>query len=107
MMKKYIDADKLKEKLKEFRSLAYSDFGSGMLVGNEKAQAALEMMPTADVVEVIFCKDCKYYERYSIYDDDYYCMAEHTQSLFSPNKTDFCSHGERKEITTEGDSSDA
>ncbi len=51
----------------------------------------------ADFVEVVRCKDCKFCERYSIYDDDYYCMAEHTQSLFSPNKTDYCSYGEKKE----------
>ena len=50
----------------------------------------------ADFVEVVRCKDCKFYERFSIYDDDYYCMAEHTQSLYSPNENDFCCYGVRR-----------
>lgn len=55
--------------------------------------------PTIDVVTVIRCKDCKYYERLTLDCDDYYCVAPHAVSLFSPNKKDFCSYGERKEAT--------
>lgn len=51
----------------------------------------------ADFVEVVRCKGCKYYERPSIDEDNYFCTAEHTQGLYSPNKNDFCSYGERKQ----------
>ena len=52
--------------------------------------------PTEDVVPVVRCKDCKHYERPDLEEDNYFCTAEHTNKLFSPNKTDYCSYGERK-----------
>lgn len=49
-----------------------------------------------DVARVVKCKDCKHYVRRSLEDDDYYCADKHTQTLYSPDKDDFCSRGERK-----------
>lgn len=53
-------------------------------------------LPTVDVAEIVRCKDCKHYERPNLDEDEYYCTAEHTNKLFSPNKSDYCSYGERK-----------
>jgi hypothetical protein len=48
--------------------------------------------PSADVVEVVRCKDCKHYAT----DNGGVCNKENGGLMFS-TKTDFCSYGERKE----------
>lgn len=52
----------------------------------------------ADVVEVIRCKDCKYFNKkdvaYNVDDTELY-RCKKNEWWFSPN--DFCSKGERKE----------
>ena len=75
-MSRYIDANILKEKiLKErdkipFKKIEPYSFGvethyrdgAAMRGGIRKALRCLEQAPTADVVEVVRCKDCKYSE---------------------------------------------
>ena len=46
-----------------------------------------DMQPTADVVEVVRCKDCKYI------DDDGVC--QNSKGLAIQDDDDFCSHAER------------
>ena len=56
------------------------------------AQKVIRRIPAADVVEVVRCKDCKFFK----YGD--YCTEgkmEHSQC----RENDFCSYGERKEQT--------
>lgn len=69
--------------------------------GERRRDEDLQNLPTADVAEVVRCKDCKYYERPSLEDDDYYCMSVNTPRLFSPDKNYFCGYGERRS-TDEG-----
>lgn len=76
------------------RAIAEIDKGD-LLVGNnaEWAKEILYRTPTADVVEVVRCKDCKY------------CMdaimggmwCEHPDNIMplGSNPDDFCSYGER------------
>ena len=45
-----------------------------------------------DVVQVVRCKDCKYYADYGRVCD---CVKYEGMNL--PNDNDFCSHGERKD----------
>lgn len=57
---------------------------------------SIQRLPTADVVEVVRCKDCK--KRYV----PYYCALWHStvngRELFlERGDSFFCSHGERKE----------
>ena len=51
-------------------------------------------MPSADVVEVVRCKDCKEYNTYSCAEGFGWCEA------FGLGKTDdqFCSYGERADM---------
>ena len=44
---------------------------------------------SADVVEVVRCKDCKWYR---LYDNGVRCVMS-----FTPKETDYCSYGEGKE----------
>ena len=59
-------------------------------------------VPTADVVEVVRCKDCKYYDGFYSHrctntdlvdSDDCYARIDFAED-------DFCSYGERKEGET-------
>lgn len=50
--------------------------------------------PAADVVEVVRCKDCKYWEK----GKDYEPYCNHWGNMMTETKEDdFCSYGERKE----------
>ena len=54
----------------------------------------MSKIPTADVVEVVRCKDCKFYEIGKSYTP--YC--NNVMNLFEEmNPNDFCSYGERKD----------
>lgn len=49
--------------------------------------------PTADVVEVVRCKDCEYWEN----GKDYEPYCNHFGNMMTDTKADdFCSYGERK-----------
>ena len=54
--------------------------------------------PTVDAVEVVRCKDCKYYE----IGKDYLPYCNHCDGGIAdyPRKDDFCSYGERKDNET-------
>lgn len=50
---------------------------------------AVEGQPSADVVEVIRCKDCKWFNRFG-------CAVEIVDFTDRPTENDYCSFGERK-----------
>jgi hypothetical protein len=89
-MPRYIDANKL---LKKIFPIGMVDDGRYTI--NAKAvKHAIDQTPTADVVEVVRCKDCVHY-----------CGFEHctngicdldTISKRAVCTNDFCSYGERK-----------
>ena len=61
------------------------------------AMNAIDEMPSADVVEVVRCKDCIYYnETHEACDCDEKAIS--SLGIFFPNADDFCSYGERKEL---------
>lgn len=97
-MSKYINADELNEKLSdEENCYPTDDYFEGYVDGIIFCHHLLDEMPSADVVEVVRCKDCKYSE--SIPKGEEWngfklgCMfhREYTKA------TDFCSQAERKE----------
>ncbi len=51
-----------------------------------------------DAVEVVRCKDCKYWEEAPLfYDGAMICMRS-PDYITATNKMDFCSYGERREL---------
>ena len=50
----------------------------------------IENMPTIDAVEVVRCKDCKWFEKAG-------CAIYIVDDSDRPKETDYCSFGERKE----------
>lgn len=83
-MARYIDADLLIEniaKIEDLRTLSTKTVG-----------IAISATPTADVVEVVRCKDCKHWLGHP---EDMYGDCGLTYTYLA--NYDFCSEGERKD----------
>lgn len=96
-MSRYIDADKLR-KNEIARCHCVPCVGSNDY-NYKDLDEVLDDIPTADVVEVVRCKDCAYY-------DDGECIyhsepkewrGAYERWTVGVNENDFCSCGERKE----------
>ena len=99
---KYIDVKELSIILDTMKNpdseFATDDYIDGFSDGISAAIKELEAFPTADVVEVVRCKDCKHYDKeyhqcklHSEEPDQYY-----TGFIFCTQEDDFCSYGERR-----------
>lgn len=97
-MSRYIDKD---EAIRRFGEL----HGEGNALLNcynaDWIESFLECQPEADVVEVVRCKDCKYYEPYpNLYgehrtDGDCACLSEtHDAARPMTQQSHYCSYGE-------------
>jgi len=93
-MPRYIDADALVSKLDSFAK-KYSDLGKAEVVKDYIwASVVVEASPTADVVEVVRCKECKHYDLF--YGDCQHPRNDHQEFNVMQEETDFCSCGERR-----------
>lgn len=87
-MARLIDADALKEKIEYTTTdvcehYRYGSWRHGF--SSQLVRLMVSEMPTIDAVEVVRCKDCKYWNNGDCY----------RLELSRPD--DFCSYGERKE----------
>lgn len=64
-------------------------------IGLRKAMSAIDSLPAADVVEVVRCYECKYWEHRP--DRQYDLCAYFIGAKRSCTPEDFCSCGERKD----------
>lgn len=87
-MKRYIDADALTDDL---LSYAEANKGTYHAEGFKNAVTVVEDQPSADVVEIVRCKDCKFYN-----EDEMMCNDTNGFDRYW-KPTDFCSYGERRE----------
>lgn len=91
-MSRYIDADNLIKKMQE----RYNDLSSGdgyydhFTQGYGDALSTVENEPTADVAEVVRCKECKFYS-----------VNGHCGVLGFCEPDEFCSRGERRKDNAE------
>ena len=73
----------------------YGRTEQGMTAQKETVQA-IRMLPSADAVEVVRCKDCKYFD--SGTDEDGKLFFKCLGWVYGgTSEDDFCSHGERKD----------
>ena len=98
-MARYIDADLLLKDISE--SVVFSVRGSNSpeLRGARKIIGRIKEAPTADVAEVVRCKDCKRcFEKRTKRNNQLmrFCMRMDGNE-YQVNANDFCSYGERKE----------
>lgn len=89
-MSRYIDADALLSRLPD--DLPYKS----------SVKRVLTQAHTADVVEIVRCKDCKYWDANDSKRMQGICLCGKKHfyygSEFYPFAEDFCSYGERKEL---------
>lgn len=86
-MSKYINAEMLIEMLKEKADMA---LGTPKAVFGNVIKM-IDLLPPADVVTVVRCKDCKHLMFSDMYGE---CSQAH-MGIVRPD--DFCSYGERKD----------
>lgn len=86
-MSKYVDADKVYE-----MAITHKDFKQS-IADLVSLKEVLDDTPTADVVEVVRCKNCRMAEEDQMIDGWYYC--NNNELSHKPNH--FCSYGERKD----------
>lgn len=101
-MDKYIKRRAIIEKLNEIGGCdATDDWGKGWDKAIDTAVKAVEKLPAAGTVEVVRCKDCKWYKVSKLLAPNKFCFrlkdgnGNHVGYNFVPD--DFCSHGERKD----------
>ena len=81
-MSRYVDMDKVYETARKY----HKDFAQS-IADLTSLREVLEDTPTADVVEVVRCKDCKYHHDNLMCDEYSTIMKD----------SDFCSYGQRKD----------
>lgn len=93
-MPRYIDADALKKDLEEnYVFIGFADLLNDII-------EVIDTQPTADVVEVVRCKDCKHYQ---FADNRAFGMPVKMCEWFGFEDVDddeFCSRAERREDAT-------
>ena len=104
-MPRYIDAELLLRKsIQERRFFIYTE---NLIKGGYDVQTVyndlaefVESIPTADVVEVVRCKDCKYFLDEDEWDSLGMCLCERIATNYGgeiyPERDHFCSYGARK-----------
>lgn len=94
-MERYINPEKI-----DFRLPYFEDENGDALVSLRAVKQCIDATPTADVVEVVRCEDCKNCD--IVYPlkflgieaiEEFYCVLDNRRVL----STDYCSRGERKE----------
>lgn len=95
-MAEYIEREALLKDISE--SVVFtvrSDKPSLEIRGANKVIDRIKLAPTADVVEVVRCKDCEHFKAYSDPLKGFYgqCLVRECNI----GETDFCSYGVRKE----------
>lgn len=93
-MSRYIDVDKI-----NFNGASnYLDENNDILISLRSVNQIIKSTPTADVVEVVRCRDCIYYQKMAT---GGLCMCGDKKTSYAadfyPKENDFCSYGERKD----------
>ena len=91
-MSRYIDADKLKEECFKFTN----DVSRSAMAF---VQGQINAAPTADVVEVVRCRDCKFWGIPHANDIEkaHYCCRDNMWCMPLRFADDYCSYGKRRE----------
>lgn len=92
-MAEYIDKEKLLRKLSRMIEYCKNDNKVNGLTALFQVGDAIMDCPTADVVQVVRCKDCKFYE---IHKPSVTLNCERDGRLIPMMPDDYCSYGERK-----------
>ena len=87
-MSRYIDADNVK-----LKGISVFDQNLEILIPLSDVRKSLQMTPTADVQEVVRCKDCIHRDPEDKKCD---CSFQARGGIFPMDDDNFCSYGERR-----------
>ena len=94
-MPRYIDVEDIK-----LKGISVFDQNLEMLIPLSDVRKSLQMTPTADVVEVVRCKDCKHYKEFRTKRNKQImrlcCRMGKNDMEYPVKPYDFCSFGERR-----------
>lgn len=86
--------------------IPYVDLNSDMPHSSVRVFVAfkesIDVLPSADAVEVVRCKDCKYWREWENRVGSCH-RSENRYNWFGVDSTDYCSFGERREPYKGGD----
>ena len=95
-MAEYKDITELKKQIADFKKAVHSpngDYLTGYVCALSATEGIIAGLPDADVVEVVRCKDCKFYQT------DHWCTRVALGIMY---EEDFCSYGERRTVSEDG-----
>lgn len=100
-MAEYIEREALLKEVDDLKKSPWynDDYGFGTKQArhdgvNCVVDLCIKQAPTADVVEVVRCRDCTHWsERLGMC---LYCYGLHYNAINPSNENDFCSYGERR-----------
>ena len=95
-MSRYIDADKLSVYFEALAKQVEMEGLYNMAHIHNRCLQIIKDAPTADVVEVVRCKDCKYGTR--LKDGGVTCRR--VEGLLMIHPDDYCSYGRREECSS-------
>ena len=96
-MTRYIDADELKRKFKHFCEGNCKRCGYSTFLADDEHCGLIDQAPTADVVEVVRCKDCKH-GKWNAIECQYLCIGRGCYHI--PDW--YCADGRVKDASTQG-----
>lgn len=100
-MVEYIEREKLLNELQEeidFETTIYTkEQNKYFNMGLKCAVRDVKSQPTADVVKVVRCKDCKHCHEYQKWNFDKYLGCNFNGEIYEVEPTHFCRYGEVKE----------
>ena len=96
-MDKYIDREALLQRLEA--SPLFGHFGEDGAFIKGFVTELIEMQPSTDVVEVVRCKDCKFWgiPHANDIEKSHYCCRDNMWCMPLRFADDYCSYGERRE----------
>ena len=101
-MAEYKDVEPLKKQIADFKRAVKSensDYLTGYISALSVVEGAIAEQPTANVVEVVRCKDCKYLFQDLSEREFHFCVRNLDYfGSKAVNLDDFCSNGKRKEL---------
>ncbi len=98
-MSEYKDITPLKKQIKGFKQSVYSsnsDYMTGYLSAISATEGIICALPDEDVVPVVRCKDCKWYQMLSFPNKNHIQCVNLLGLCRACNPNDYCSHWERK-----------
>ena len=96
-MPRYIDADiPIKKISATYKEPEYQHEGENWQVGLCIAESIILNTPTADVVEIVRCKNCEHYYDGKCYVANRSPLFKYDVNIHHRKEDDFCSYGEER-----------